>query len=212
MWWGLGTQGDPPDLGESIAPRKGPQNWHPISFCVNGQPRGIGLPQFSNREKRRCCSWRRAGDIGDRWRGHPSALCNDWRVERAPINMNGSRAGTTVCRNWIRSPEFLSNSLAETPMSCKRQQKMAGKRSGSKSSQANSPKISLQSAPFADGGVGECGNSGSDVWGCHWHWLGKCRTGTNEPTLARTSCCSIGRIAVQVPMSWLARICMWSFV
>ena len=46
-----------------------------------------------------------------------------------------------------------------------------------------------------------CGNPGSDVgvaMGAGWHKVG---TSTNESDLARTSCCYLGRIALQVPMS-----------
>ena len=37
-------------------------------------------------------------------------------------------------------------------------------------------------------------------------------TGTSEPDLARTSCHCLGRIAVQVPVSYLARTCLQSLV
>ena len=39
-------------------------------------------------------------------------------------------------------------------------------------------------------------------WELAWH---KGSTGTSEPDLARTSCCSLQWIAQRVPMSWLAR-------
>ena len=49
-------------------------------------------------------------------------------------------------------------------------------------------------------------------WSCHGRWFGRCRIGTSEPLLARTNSCSFWQIAVQIPMSWLARTCLWSLV
>ena len=37
-------------------------------------------------------------------------------------------------------------------------------------------------------------------------------TGTSEPDLARTSCHCLGQIAMQVPVSYLARTCLQSLV
>ena len=50
----IAVQRDPRSLGETISPRKGPRNRHPIGLGADGKPGANGLPRFSNRGKGRC--------------------------------------------------------------------------------------------------------------------------------------------------------------
>ena len=70
----LAARGGPPHLGESISPSKVPPNWHSIGLGADGEPRGTGLPRFSNRGKRRWRPRRRAAKGGNRRREVPSVL------------------------------------------------------------------------------------------------------------------------------------------
>ena len=90
---GLGTRRGLSHFGESISPWEGSPNRHPIGLGADGEPRGTGLPRFSNRGKGQ---WRRrnsAGDGADRRRGLPSAVGSDWGIERTPNRREWAQRG-----------------------------------------------------------------------------------------------------------------------
>ena len=51
---GITVQRDPMSLRETISPRKGLQNRHPIGLGADGKPWKNGLPRFLNRGKVQC--------------------------------------------------------------------------------------------------------------------------------------------------------------
>ena len=65
----------------------------------------------------------------------------------------------------------------------------------------NNELSSVSEDRYSSLGGRSCGKSRSWRWSCHGHWLGWCRIATNEPAFGEDQSCSLGQIALRIPVS-----------
>ena len=114
---GSATRGDPRGLGESISPREGPSNRHPIGPGADGVSRGNGdgTPDGGPETK---------GLGGEE---SPPLLQTIGRSKDLRSARIGAGRDARELEIRVPRPEFLSSSSAETPMSYDRRRGTGGR-------------------------------------------------------------------------------------
>ena len=151
----LAARGGSPHPGESISPRKVPPNRHPIGLGADGEPRGTGLPRFSNRGKGQ---WRRrssAGDGADRRRGLPSAVGSDWGIERTPNRREWGQRGEARFENSGPRTRILKQLIGGNADELQPREGNGGKRLGEQLSPSRLSSIPAPIGPRGRWGAGD---------------------------------------------------------